>query len=803
MDGAPLQIVWMGPGGRGVTSGNESGGGSGRTGGGSPSPIDTGSSIAIFTVDPSGLITLCAGSSFPDIGLSGVDAVGRPIVDAAAPWLGAAARRALDSGDATFARGRAAGRRYECSCLPQRTEAGALAGCAGWVADVTDRERLELALDDQEHLLRAVDVIIWKMNAADLRIVYATGALFLLGRPDREWTDTPGFFSDVCHPDERQSTLAFIRTVAEDHVERQCVHRAIAADGRTLWFRTRLRASVGVRDGIPQITGVMVDITENMNAVETLRDSESHLRRLLEQLPAVVFTTDRELRFTFGVGQGLGELGLHSQTVLGGVSIHEYLQVGPNDPALTPHRRALEGESLSYESEWVGRHYQSFVSPFRDAKGEIIGTLAVSWNITERKRIEETVRLLAEASLTLASSLDYDETLLRIARLAVPRLGDWCVVGVLDDHELRLVAATHVDPSKEALFTAMLLPTKIDALGEIGRVMLTQRSMLVAHVTDEMLEGGAAYTQAFGNVSPRAAELFRQVGMRSTLTVPLVARQRSLGVLSLGRIQEDRPYTPSDVSVAEDLGRRCAMAVDSSLLYRSAQAAIQTRDEFLSIASHELRTPLTSLLLRLEGFERSTRDERALDVSQIQASLSVIRRQAKRLNSLVEQLLDVARLRHGALELDREEADLSEILRDVCGRFAGNLAHAGCTLTLSTPAPVMGRWDRMRLEQVITNLVSNAIKFAQSSAIDAGVDSDADTARLFVRDRGMGIPPADQERIFERFERAVTSRHAGGLGLGLYITRQIVEAHGGSIRVTSTQGQGSTFIVKLPRGAET
>jgi PAS domain S-box-containing protein len=782
----------------GVTSGHESSAG----GGSSPSPIGSSSCIAIFMVDASGIVTLCAGSPFPDIGLSGGDAVGRPIVDTAAPWLGAAARRALASGEASAARGKAAGRWYECSCLPQRTAAGSLAGFAGWVVDVTERTRIELARDDQEHLLHAVDVIIWKMSTADLRVVYATGALLLLGRPEREWTEAPSFFSEICHPDERRSTLALIRSVAEDGVERRCVHRAIAADGRTLWFRTRLLASVGEPDGAPQITGVMVDITENVSAVETLRDSESHLRRLLEQLPAVVFTTDRELRFTFGVGQGLAELGLQSQTVLGGVFLHEYLQVERNHPSLTPHRRALEGESVSYESEWVGRHYQSFVSPFRDANGEIIGTLAVSWNITERKRIEDTVRLLAEASLTLASSLDYDETLARIARLAVPRLGDWCVVGIMDDHELRLVAATHVDPSREPLFTATLLPTKIDALGEIGRVMLTQKPMLVADVTDEMLEGGAAYTQAFGNVSPRAAELFRQVGMRSTLTVPLVARQRSLGVLSLGRIEEGRPYTPTDVSVAEDLGRRCAMAVDSSLLYRSSQVAIQMRDEFLSIASHELRTPLTSLLLRLEAFERTARDERALDVRHLEASLGVIHRQAKRLNALVEQLLDVARLRRGLLELDREESDLAEILKEVCGRFAANLTHAGCTLTLLTPASVVGRWDRMRLEQVITNLLSNAIKFAHSSAIDAGVDADVDTARLFVRDRGMGIPPADQERIFERFERAAPPRHFGGLGLGLYITRQIVEAHGGSIRVSSTPGQRSTFIVKLPRDGE-
>ena len=356
----------------------------------------------------------------------------------------------------------------------------------------------------------------------------------------------------------------------------------------------------------------MVDITGNLSAEETLRENESHLRRLLEQLPAIVYTTDCDLRFTFGVGQGLAKLGLHSQSVLGGVYLHEYLHLKDrNDPALAPHRRALEGESVSYESDWAGRHYQSFVAPFRDADGEIVGTLAVGWNITERKRIEDTLRLLADASLTLAKSLDYDETLSRRS-LASPCRGSPTGASSASSTttHLRLVAATHVDRSKESLFAAMLPPAEVNALGEIGRVIRTQKPLLVEHVTDEMLSGGAAYTEAFGEDSPRAAELFRQVGMRSTLIVPLVARGRSLGVLSLGRIAGGPPYRPSDVSVAEDLGRRCAMAIDSSLLYRSAQEAIQTRDEFLSIASHELRTPLTSLLLRLEGFERSAKDER-------------------------------------------------------------------------------------------------------------------------------------------------------------------------------------------------
>lgn len=240
------------------------------------------------------------------------------------------------------------------------------------------------------------------------------------------------------------------------------------------------------------------------------------------------------------------------------------------------------------------------------------------------------------------------------------------------------------------------------------------------------------------------------------------------------------------------------MAIDSSLLYRSAQEAIQTRDEFLSIASHELRTPLTSLLLRLDAIERSAKEGRPVDARYVESSLDVIQRQAKRLSTLVEQLLDVSQMRRGRLDLHREEADLAEILREVSGRLAGSLALAGCSLSLCAPAPVVGHWDRLRMEQVITNLLSNAIKFAQSTAIEAGVEADATVARLFVRDRGMGIAPLDHERIFERFERAASPKHFGGLGLGLYITRQIVEAHGGTIRVSSAPGEGSTFLVELP-----
>lgn len=182
-----------------------------------------------------------------------------------------------------------------------------------------------------------------------------------------------------------------------------------------------------------------------------------------------------------------------------------------------------------------------------------------------------------------------------------------------------------------------------------------------------------------------------------------------------------------------------------------------------------------------------------------QGALTVVLRQSKRLSSLVEQLLDVSRIRRGFLDLELEEVDFVDIVRDASALLESAAARSGSSLSVSAPATAVGRFDRARVEQVITNLVSNAIKFARGTPIEAEVEADDARVRLVVRDRGLGIRAANQARIFERFERAASSRHYGGLGLGLYITRQIVVAHGGTIQLTSAPGEGTTVTVELPR----
>jgi signal transduction histidine kinase len=224
--------------------------------------------------------------------------------------------------------------------------------------------------------------------------------------------------------------------------------------------------------------------------------------------------------------------------------------------------------------------------------------------------------------------------------------------------------------------------------------------------------------------------------------------------------------------------------------------AVQARDEFLSVASHELKTPLAAFRLQLELIHRELSTESR---SRVSPRLSTAGRQVQRLHMLVETLLDVSQLSMGRLTLQPEELDLSQLVAATADRMREELERAGSRVTLKAEGPVVGRYDRLRMKQLITNLLSNAARFGQGKPVEVSVREVAGTVLLSVKDQGLGIAPEDTRRIFERFERAVSARHYGGLGLGLWVARQVVEAHGGRIQVDSVPGQGSTFTVELPR----
>lgn len=227
--------------------------------------------------------------------------------------------------------------------------------------------------------------------------------------------------------------------------------------------------------------------------------------------------------------------------------------------------------------------------------------------------------------------------------------------------------------------------------------------------------------------------------------------------------------------------------------------ATRIRDEFISIASHELKTPLTALKLQNQITKLQTKDgQLPMTAERIQKFVMLTASQVDRLSRLVEDMLDVSRISSQKLPLDRSTFDLVELAREILDRFAPQLEAAGCEYELRSRGPVTGQWDRYRVEQILCNLITNAIRYAPGKPVTIEVLQEGAEAVAVVSDQGPGVAPEDREKIFQRFERAVASSNISGLGLGLYICRQIAEYHGGTITLNSRPGAGAAFVVRLP-----
>ncbi len=386
-----------------------------------------------------------------------------------------------------------------------------------------------------------------------------------------------------------------------------------------------------------------------------------------------------------------------------------------------------------------------------------------------RRREAERWRYLDEASSRLLVSLDADVTLKALGEITVPRLADGCAV-YAGATGMRLLEVRHAERPERA--GQLASPSPLQGLDP-------------ERVERVCVEG----------VSERAAD-------GRLLIVPLNARGHVQGAMALMRHPHSPSFSDGDLAVAEELGRRAAIATDNARLYAEARAAVQLRDEFLSIAAHELRTPLTTLRLGLQSLSRDAAVRAIGEEGMVARRLRQSLRSTDRLTSLVDHLLDVSRVVSGRLQLQREPLDLAQLASEMVERFREEAARVGTELRLIASEPVCGAWDRLRLEQVMDNLLTNALKYAPGKPVEVTVSGGEGWAHFVVRDHGIGIAQEDVDRIFGRFERAVPLDHYGGLGLGLYLVQQFVHAHEGRIRVQTAKGEGSTFTVELPMVAE-
>jgi signal transduction histidine kinase len=409
----------------------------------------------------------------------------------------------------------------------------------------------------------------------------------------------------------------------------------------------------------------------------------------------------------------------------------------------------------------------------------------------EAEAAERRELLLGEATALMSQSLDHRGVLGALARLCARSFADWAMIDLEEEGELVRIAGAHRDPDKEPILRelAARYAPQLSSTSPVWQVLRTGEVVELPAMTEDQLRASC--------VDEHHAELIRRLGTRSTILVPLRVRDAVIGALALVSATPNR-FGHADVELAMELGRRMALAIDNARLLEETRRALHLREEFLRIASHELRTPLSSLRLSTQALLRAAERKRAVSPEVLDQSLRRVLGNTLRLEQLTSELLDVTRIEQGRLGLNLAEIALDTVVRQVVEHLEPELAASDSSVSIECAAPVLGRWDASRLDQVVTNLLTNAAKFGAGKPIEIRIERIGDAARLTVTDHGIGIDPTRLPHVFDRFERAVPSSSYGGLGLGLYIARSIVDAHGGTITADSQLGAGATFTVTLP-----
>jgi signal transduction histidine kinase len=385
----------------------------------------------------------------------------------------------------------------------------------------------------------------------------------------------------------------------------------------------------------------------------------------------------------------------------------------------------------------------------------------------------------------LASSLDAREIAERAVSLCVvPWFAEISSLVVRRDGGVELLGMKHRDPVMQQTMMEHIRNGRW-TFPVPARVIRQGQSLLL---TDTTREVGGRYGFTADDMS-----LIDDAGVKSAMSVPLAVGNNTFGAMSFA--STDRHYGADDLALAEDVGNRVAAALENARLYTVAQEAIRARDELLVVTAHELRTPLTSLQLRTDQLLRKAR--RGADPAE-KTWGEHIARDVRRFSWVVDHVLDALKIRTEGVVLAPAPCDLVSIVRHRVGLVAERAREAGCTITIDSAPSLTGRWDRERLEKVIDVLLDNAIKFGGGRTIDVSLRAAGPWIEMAVRDRGIGIPADRLRAIFQPFERAVPKEHFGGLGLGLYVAKAIVDAHGGSIDVTSRPNEGASFTVRLP-----
>jgi PAS domain S-box-containing protein len=626
-------------------------------------------------------------------------------------------------------------------------------------------------------LLTAPDGTVLAANPAACRMFGYTEAEFrALGRGAVADPDDPRLAAAL---EERARTGRFTG-------ELTLVHK----DGRRMATELSSRVFMDA-EGRERTSLFIRDVTGRKRAEAALAASERKYRALVQGLHDGVFLCDHENRVIEATDRFLEMTGYGADEIAGR-SVADL--VDPEDLALAPLRREELGRTGKLVSERVLRRRDGQPLPVEVAS-VLLGDGRVECvvrDIRERKRADREKGLLAEAGQVFASSLDEGEMLRALAELLVPAHVDVCMIDVLGDDGLPVTAALRAaDPRHEQQLRAILERYPHTAGPDrhpVGRVLQTGEALLLPRLSDADLQA-MAHDDAY-------LALVRELPLPgSSMVVPLVARGRICGALTLTAARSSAPFDARDLELAMELARRAALALEKARLNERLTAAVRARDQVLSYVAHDLRSPLGGISLMAGLLLRHPSGE-----AERRRSLEAIVQAAGQMDRLIQDLLDAGRIEGGRLRLDAEPLAVEPVVREAMLVLERAAAEAGVRLSAELPADLpLVLADRGRLLQVLANLVENAIRFTPRGGRITLRAAAAETEVTFaVADTGPGIAPEDLPHLFDRFWQAQRTGR-GGAGLGLAIARGIVEEHGGRIWAESRAGAGSTFCFTLPR----
>jgi PAS domain S-box-containing protein len=650
-------------------------------------------------------------------------------------------------------------------------------------SDKPTRELHELREEARALLNSIEDYAIFLLGADGTVLTWNAGARRYTGYEENEIVGRS--FEVFYSEDDRKAGLPQrLLGEARDHGRVENEGWRFRKDGTRFWadvIMTALRGDDGELRGFLIVTR---DLT-GREAERRTRLSEQSLRMLLASIKDyAIFMLDPAGRIISWNAGAERTKGYRADEVIGRHIAMFYppidVQRGRPQRLLEEAREhgRIEDEGWRVRKDGTQFWADVILSRIDDDAGHLVGFAKITRDLTERRRAEDQLRVRARQQASIAE-----------VGLFALQTRD---LGTLFDRTGTIVAQT--------------LEMELVRVLERG----SDGKLLVRSAT--------GWPDTFGRALERPDDLLAEQGVRSGAQVAIQSAGHGglpygyLGVYSRDRRElstDDAYFLQAVANVLSSAVTRRRMETQLRLAESQAEIEriratraheqVRERDDFLSVAAHELRTPLTALQLKLQSIETVWRKKPGEAIAaKFEARIEGALRQVERLTELVERLLDVSRIAQGRLALTVENVDLVAIAREVIDDLAPAAEQARSELRLLAPEALMGAWDRGRLQQALVNVITNAIKYGGGKPVDIRIEQKDSHVKVAIEDRGIGISEQDHDRIFQRFERAAPLRHYGGLGLGLYITRHIIEAHGGRVWLHSTKGAGSTFTLELP-----